>query len=118
MEDNELNLEIAKEILSGYGFSVDVAENGKVAVHKVENSNDKYDLILMDVQMPIMNGYEATKAIRKLDDPQLSNIPILAMTVNVFDEDRKNALDSGMNGFITKPIDMEELVHALEGIFK
>ena len=118
VEDNELNLEIAKEILSGYGFSVDVAENGAVAVHKVENSNNKYDLILMDVQMPIMNGYDATKAIRKLKDPQLSNIPILAMTANAFDEDRKIALDSGMNGFISKPIDMEELVHALEGIFK
>ena len=118
VEDNELNSEIAQEILSSYGFNVDVAENGAVAVHKVENSNNKYDLVLMDVQMPIINGYEATKAIRELDDPQLSNIPILAMTANAFDEDRKNALDSGMNGFISKPIDMEELVHALENIFK
>lgn len=75
-----------------------------------------YDLVLMDVQMPIINGYDATEAIRSLPNPALKNIPILAMTANAFDEDRKKALDSGMNGFLSKPIIMDELVHMLKKI--
>jgi two-component system sensor histidine kinase/response regulator len=115
VEDNELNREIAVEILQEYGFLVDSAENGAVAVERVKNSAPgDYDLVLMDVQMPIMNGYEATKQIRALDNPGLAGITILAMTANAFDEDRKEALKCGMNGFLSKPIIMEELICALQ----
>ena len=114
VEDNELNSEIAVEILKGYGFLVDTAENGAEAVEKVKNSTPgKYDLVLMDVQMPVMNGYEATRQIRALDDPALSGITILAMTANAFDEDRKKALEYGMDGFLSKPIVIEELISTL-----
>ena len=115
VEDNELNREIAVEILNEYGFLVDTAENGAEAVEKVKNSTSgKYDLVLMDVQMPVMNGYEATKQIRALDDPALSGITILAMTANAFDEDRKKALEYGMDGFLSKPIVIEELISTLQ----
>ena len=118
VEDNELNREIAVEILTEYGFIVDTAENGAEALEKVSTSKpDTYDLVLMDVQMPIMNGYEATKRIRKLKDPAIANISILAMTANAFDEDRKKALESGMDGFLSKPIVIEELVQALKNKF-
>ena len=114
VEDNELNREIAVEILNEYGFLVDTAENGAEAVEKVKNSTSgKYDLVLMDVQMPVMNGYEATKQIRALDDPALAGITILAMTANAFDEDRKKALKCGMDGFLSKPIVIEELISTL-----
>ncbi|RGC51164.1 response regulator [Coprococcus catus] len=114
VEDNELNSEIALEILNEYGFLVDTAENGAEAVEKVKNSKPgNYDLVLMDVQMPVMNGYEATKQIRALDDPDLAGITILAMTANAFDEDRKEALECGMDGFLSKPIVIEELIDAL-----
>ena len=115
VEDNALNSEIAVEILNEYGFLVDTAENGEVAVEKVKNSvPGNYDLVLMDVQMPVMNGYEATKEIRALADPALAGITILAMTANAFDEDRKEALECGMDGFLSKPIIMEELLAALQ----
>ena len=115
VEDNELNSEIAVEILNEYGFMVDTAENGVEAVQKVRNSTPgNYDLVLMDVQMPIMNGYEATKQIRALDDPALAGITILAMTANAFDEDRKKALKCGMDGFLSKPIVIEELISVLK----
>ena len=115
VEDNELNSEIAVEILNEYGFLVDTAENGAEAVEKVKNSAPgDYDLVLMDVQMPVMNGYEATKQIRALTDPVLAGITILAMTANAFDEDRKKALECGMNGFLSKPIVIEELISALQ----
>ncbi len=118
VEDNELNSEIATEILTEYGFIVDTAENGAEALEKVSTSKPgTYDLVLMDVQMPIMNGYEATKCIRKLKDPALANISILAMTANAFDEDRKKALESGMDGFLSKPIVIKELVQALKNKF-
>ncbi len=114
MEDNELNSEIAVEILNAYGFLVDTAENGAEAVKKVKNSTPgKYDLVLMDVQMPVMNGYEATKLIRALDEPALAEITILAMTANAFDEDRKRARECGMDGFLSKPIVIEELIGTL-----
>ena len=114
VEDNELNSEIALEILNEYGFLVDTAENGAEAVEKVKNSKPgNYDLVLMDVQMPVMNGYEATRQIRALDDPALAGIKILAMTANAFDEDRKKALECGMDGFLSKPIVIEELIDAL-----
>ena len=115
VEDNELNSEIAVEILNGYGFVVDTAENGAEAVEKVKNSaSGNYDLVLMDVQMPVMNGYEATKEIRALADPALAGITILAMTANAFDEDRKKALECGMDGFLSKPIVIEELIAMLQ----
>ena len=119
VEDNELNSEIAVEILKEYGFLVDTAENGAEAVEKIKNSTpEDYDLVLMDVQMPVMNGYEATKQIRALDDPALAKITILAMTANAFDEDRKRALECGMNGFLSKPIVIEELICALQNNLK
>jgi two-component system sensor histidine kinase/response regulator len=115
VEDNELNSEIAVELLNAYGFVVDTAENGAEAVEKVKNSTPgNYDLVLMDVQMPVMNGYEATKQIRALNDPALAGITILAMTANAFDEDRKKALECGMNGFLSKPIVIEELIGTLQ----
>lgn len=115
VEDNELNSEIAVEILNEYGFLVDTAENGAEAVEKVKNSKPgNYDLVLMDVQMPVMNGYEATKQIRGLDNPTLAGITILAMTANAFDEDKKEALECGMDGFLSKPIVIEELISILQ----
>ena len=115
VEDNELNSEIAVEILNEYGFLVDTAENGAEAVEKVKNSKPgNYDLVLMDVQMPVMNGYEATKQIRALDNPALAGITILAMTANAFDEDKKKALECGMDGFLSKPIVIEDLISILQ----
>ena len=117
VEDNELNREIAQEILCEYGFRVDTAENGAVAVEKVSTAAPgSYDLVLMDVQMPVMDGYTATRQIRALGDPALAKIPILAMTANAFDEDRHNALESGMTGFLSKPIVIGDLVQELRKI--
>ena len=119
VEDNELNQEIAQEILEEYGFVVDTAENGAIAVEKVAAAKPgDYDLVLMDVQMPVMNGYEATREIRQLEGPALAEIPILAMTANAFDEDRKNALECGMDGFLSKPIQIEELIQTLQSVFE
>ena len=115
VEDNELNSEITVEILNGYGCQVDTAVNGAEAVKKIKNSKPgDYDLVLMDVQMPVMNGYEATRQIRALNDPALAGITILAMTANAFDEDKKKALECGMDGFLTKPIVIEELIGVLQ----
>ena len=117
VEDNELNREIAQEILREYGFRVDTAENGEVAVEKVSTAAPgSYDLVLMDVQMPVMDGYTATRKIRALDDPARAKLPIIAMTANAFDEDRRNALESGMNGFLSKPIVIGDLVQELHKI--
>ena len=117
VEDNELNREIAQEILREYGFRVDTAENGAAAVEKVSTAAPgSYDLVLMDVQMPVMDGYTATRKIRALDDPARAKLPILAMTANAFDEDRRNALESGMNGFLSKPIVIGDLVQELRKI--
>ena len=117
VEDNELNREIAQEILCEYGFRVDTAENGAVAVEKVRTAAPgSYDLVLMDVQMPVMDGYTATRQIRALDDPALAKIPILAMTANAFDEDRRHAMESGMTGFLSKPIVIGDLVQELHKI--
>ncbi len=114
VEDNELNREIAQEILTESGFVVDTAEDGTIAVEKMENfRKGDYDLILMDVQMPIMNGYDATRAIRKLPNPDASKIPIVAMTANAFNEDRKLAIESGMNDHIAKPLNIEDLFDVL-----
>ena len=114
VEDNELNSEIAQEILSASGFLVEAANDGTVAVDMVKASADGYyDIILMDVQMPIMNGYDATRAIRKLENPAHSSIPIVAMTANAFNEDKMNALEAGMNDHVAKPLDMDRLFEVL-----
>lgn len=119
VEDNLLNQEIAQEILCEYGFIIDTADNGLEAVEKVTASNPgDYDAILMDIQMPVMNGHEATKQIRNLAEPALANIPILAMTANAFDEDRKAALECGMNGFLSKPIEIMQVIQVLQELFK
>ena len=110
-----MNSEIAVEILNEYGFLVDTAENGAEAVEKVKRSKPGgYDLVLMDVQMPVRNGYEATKQICALEDPKLAGITILAMTANAFEEDRKKALECGMDGFLSKPIVIKDLIDALQ----
>ncbi len=117
VEDNELNQEIAVEILQGAGFVVEVADDGEAAVERMEQSAPgQYDLILMDIQMPIMNGYEATEKIRALGDPRVAGIPIIAMTANAFDEDRRAALEAGMNGHIAKPIDIPKLMELLQDL--
>ena len=119
VEDNELNREIAIEILNTYGFIVYTAENGQEALDKVSASKPgEFDLVLMDIQMPVMDGHEATRRIRALENPVLSSIPIIAMTANASDEDKKAALDSGMNGFISKPVVVEEVVEALNGVLR
>ncbi len=119
VEDNELNQEIAMEILKEAGFEVDVADDGAVAVEKMKAAKPgRYDLILMDIQMPILNGYDATRQIRGLERKEIAGIPIIAMTANAFEEDKQAALEAGMNGHIAKPIDVGMLMAALEEILK
>jgi len=116
-EDNELNQEIATAILTEAGFTVDVAANGQLAVETLESSDpDRYQLVLMDIQMPVMDGYTAAQAIRALPDRRLASVPILAMTANAFEEDRQRALQCGMNGHISKPIDINKMFETLDGI--
>ncbi len=117
VEDNMMNREIATEYLTDFGFLVESAENGKVACDILKDAKPGYfDLVLMDIQMPIMNGYEATKTIRQFENKEIANIPIIAMTANVFEEDKKLVQDSGMNGFLGKPIDIPELINVLKKI--
>ncbi len=119
VEDNELNQEIAAEILKEAGFDVDVADDGNVAVDKVINETaDRYDIILMDIQMPKMDGYAATQKIRSLSDERKADIPIIAMTANAFEEDRKDAIDAGMNGFVSKPINIGAMLETLSDVLK
>ncbi len=114
VEDLDVNREIATLILSEFGFRVETAENGKIAVDKIAASQPgEYQLILMDVQMPVMNGYDATRAIRALPDPQLSSIPIVAMTANAFAEDVQNAKAAGMTDHIAKPLDVTKMMETL-----
>lgn len=119
VEDNELNREIAKEILLDFGAVVSEANDGDVAVGMIKNSHKgDYDIVLMDIQMPMMNGYQATQAIRGLKNHEMNNIPIVAMTANAFEEDKQNALKAGMNGHLGKPIDLQELKNTLQFYFK
>ncbi len=117
VEDNELNREIAEEILAESGFVVECAENGQVACDKVARSGaGYYDLVLMDVQMPVMDGYEATKRIRALEDKAIASVPIIAMTANAFEEDKVNAFAAGMSGHLAKPIDVEKMRKLFEEV--
>ena len=119
VEDNELNREIALEILKEAGFVVDTAEDGAVAVRNIKQAAPgQYDLILMDIQMPNLDGYEATRQIRALPDAEKASIPIFAMTANAFEEDRQNALEAGMNGHIAKPLDVPHLLRVLADALK
>ena len=113
-EDNDLNAEIAMELLKMAGYEAERAENGKVCVEKLQAGC--YDAVLMDIQMPEMNGYQATQAIRQLDDPEKRAVLIVAMTANTFEEDRQKALAAGMDGFITKPVDLKQLKATLAGL--
>ena len=117
VEDNEINQEIAQEILSEVGLSVDVVSDGTEAVDTIKNVEaGTYDLVLMDIQMPIMDGYEATRQIRAIEDTARASVPIVAMTANAFDEDRQKAMEAGMNGHVAKPIDIPRLMDTLKDI--
>ena len=119
VEDNELNREIAVEILEEVGFVVDTAEDGSIAVERMSRAAaGQYDLILMDIQMPIMDGYEATRQIRKLPDPVIAKTPIIAMTANAFDEDKQMAFAAGMDAHVAKPIDIPVLMDTLTQIMQ
>ena len=119
VEDNALNRELAQEILKEAGFAVDTAEDGEIAVQKMKQAAPgQYDLILMDIQMPRMDGYEATRQIRALPDAAKAGIPIFAMTANAFEEDRQNALKAGMDGHIAKPLDIPHLLQVLTDVLK
>ncbi len=119
VEDNEVNREIAEMLLSTQGFVVESAWDGSMAVNMVKQSEPGYyQLILMDIQMPVMNGYDSAKAIRALESPELSAIPIVAMTADAFEEDKKRALECGMNAHVAKPIDMNQLMEVIAGILK
>jgi len=117
VEDNMINQEIAKALLEGVNFKVDIADNGSQALEKIKQAKDgQYDVILMDIQMPVMDGYEATEAIRALDNDYCKKVPIIAMTANVFAEDKLKAMNAGMNGHVSKPIDTRELFTTLKSI--
>ena len=119
VEDNALNRELALEILKEAGFAVDTAEDGEIAVQKMKQAAPgQYDLILMDIQMPKMDGYEATRQIRALPDAAKAGIPIFAMTANAFEEDRQNALKAGMDGHIAKPLDIPHLLQVLADVLR
>ena len=117
VEDNELNREIAVELLEEAGFLVDTAGDGAEAVEKVKNSRPGYyALVLMDLRMPVMDGHSAARAIRALGDPGLANVPIVALSANTFDEDRKQSAESGMNAHLAKPLDIDRLLEVISGI--
>ena len=119
VEDNEFNQEIAAAILEEAGFKVETADDGSIAVDIMKNAEPgKYDLILMDIQMPVMDGYEATRQIRALKTADAVRIPIIAMTANAFDEDKKKALDAGMDGHMSKPIEIPKLMETLAGVLE
>ena len=112
-----INQEIANALLEGVNFKVDVAGNGSEALEKIKQAKDgQYDVILMDIQMPVMDGYEATEAIRALGNDYCKKVPIIAMTANVFAEDKLKAMNAGMNAHVSKPIDIRELFTTLKSI--
>ena len=119
VEDNPLNREIAEDMLTEDGFKVETAENGRKAVQMIVNSDPwYYSAVLMDIQMPVMDGYEATKRIRALPDRSRAQIPIIAMTANAFKEDRSRAAESGMDAYITKPVDVLTLRYVLRRVLR
>jgi CheY-like chemotaxis protein len=119
VEDNHINMEIANMILTQAGFMVETAENGKIAVDMVAASDPGYyDAILMDIQMPEMDGYEATRAIRAMSEPAHASIPILAMTANAFKEDEEAAMEAGMQVHIAMPIDINVMMKALTNVLR
>ena len=114
VEDNEINMELEVELLRDEGFVVDTAEDGSIAVEMVKNSRPgEYGVILMDIQMPVMDGYRASRAIRSLNDPALAKIPIIAVSANAFEEDRRKAFECGMNAHVAKPVDITLLLNAI-----
>ena len=118
-EDNEMNQMIAQAILTEFGFDVEIAGDGAVAVEKMKSAPaGTYDIILMDIQMPRMDGYEAARQIRNLEDRVKAGIPIVAVTANAFEEDRQIALQAGMNGHLAKPYDIPAIVETLKGLLK
>ena len=118
-EDNEINSEILCELLQMQGAQTDVRENGRLAVDAfADAAPGTYDAILMDVQMPVMDGYAATRAIRAMERPDARAIPIVAMTANAFDEDRRAAMEAGMDAHVAKPIDTRRLWNALRRLLK
>ena len=118
-EDNELNQQIALAILEEAGFVVDIAVNGEQAVEQIESAQaGHYDLVLMDVQMPVMDGYEATKRIRALDDAGKASVPIVAMTANAFEEDRQDAFEAGMNDHLAKPYDVSKMMRTISNVLR
>lgn len=117
VEDNEINLEIETELLTEEGFTVDSAENGKVAVEKIRAAAPgQYDIILMDIQMPIMDGWQAAAAIRQMKDPNRASIPIIALSANVLEDDVRRSVESGMNAHMAKPIDVSQIVEKIDGL--
>lgn len=119
VDDNEINLEIEYEVLKDVGYLVETAEDGSIAVEKVKQSSPGYyDLILMDIQMPIMDGYSATKAIRQIENPALAGIPIIAVSANAFEEDKRMAIESGMNAHLAKPLDTLRLYQLIRKFLK
>ncbi len=119
VEDNEINLEIETELLSGLGLIIDTAENGKDAIEKVASSTpNEYSLILMDIQMPIIDGWQAAKAIRELDNPALARIPIIALSANAFESDKRASIESGMNAHLPKPLDIPYLLETVAKILQ
>ena len=115
-EDNDTNWKVLSKILSFYRVNVDRAENGEITIEKVQNADENYDLILMDIQMPVMNGYEATQKIREMEDIQKATTIIYAMTADAFTEDIKKCQEAGMNGHLSKPIEVEKVVRLLRKI--
>ena len=119
VEDNQMNQILAVNILTSVGFDVDIASDGTEAVEKMKSaSDDYYDIILMDIQMPQMDGYEATRQIRALNDKSKSVIPIVAVSANAFEEDRKISMEVGMNGHLAKPYDVTEIMNMLNELLK
>ena len=118
-EDNEMNQMIAEEILKQHGFAVEIAGDGEEAVRKMaEAPAGSYDASLMDIQMPRMDGYEAARRIRNLEDPAKAGIPIIAVTANAFEEDRKDAMEAGMNDHLAKPYDIPKMMETLRNVLQ
>ncbi|MDD3194049.1 MAG: response regulator [Oscillospiraceae bacterium] len=115
-EDNDTNWKVINKILESYGIDAKRAINGKVAVEMLQNSSKPYDLIFMDIQMPVMNGYEAVKAIRRLTDAEKAATPIFAMTADTFASDIEKCKTAGMNGHLSKPIEMKKVIEIIQTI--